>query len=54
MAAQRERVPLKDGGECDVFSIRWDFVNTYLTHIEVEDPALVIHDLVDLERGLNQ
>jgi len=53
MAAERERVRTKDRDR-DYFSVRWEFVNTYLTHCEVDDPAQVLRDLVDLERALNR
>ena len=53
LAAQRERVTLRNNIERDHFSVRWDFVNTYLTHAACEDPEQLLHDLIEIEQGLN-
>lgn len=54
MSAHCERIKLDDTTEREYFSVRWDFVNTYLTHVDVDDPEPILRDLIDLERGLNQ
>lgn len=53
MAATRERGKDSNGNEWEQFSVKWEFVNTYLTHARVEDKEQVLHDLVDIVRALN-
>lgn len=53
MAASRERGKDANGNEWEQFSVKWEFVNTYLTHAEIEDKEQVLHDLVDLTRAMN-
>lgn len=53
MAVSRERGKDSKGVEWEQFAVKWDFVNTYLTHADMEDKEQVLHDLVDLTRALN-
>ena len=53
MAATRERGKDGEGKEYEVFSVKWEFVNTYLTHAACGDPEQALRDLIDLERAMN-
>lgn len=53
MAHTRERRTDKNKRERDVFGVQWEFVDTWLSHVEVEDAEQILRDLVDLQHGLN-
>lgn len=54
LAHTRTRFRDEQNRDVEVFDCRWDFVQAFLAHAELEDAEQVLRDLMELVRGLNQ